>query len=668
MNWKGVGAPAAAARGVSVFSLMAVSWHGTRGCATGNPAAMGRRAPVAFGGLAWYHPPTMARMIPKDFPPENTSSAEWRLFEALRDGLDRDYLVLHSFPWLDDSRRCPQEGECDFLILHPENGMLAVEAKSGGICYEGPTTRAWRRLDTGEEIKDPFRQAAKTVHGLNDFLCRRLPEWDRIAPPFGHAVAFPEADHVPGNLPPHASPDILILRPDLDRLQARVERILHRWRPPSGCLLPDAVERAASALLPRFEITSSVGARLDAQSAVLFRLTQEQIRLLEWTRLVKRAIVRGVAGSGKTILAMEKATLLAEAGRRVLLLCFNIPLADRLRAQLEERGVAGAGAGPGAGAAAATPGRVDVFCFHDLAEHAVKATGGAYEVPLEDRQKFYDETAIELFYDAVGKWDRRYDAILVDEAQDFAGLWWPPLEALLADRDEGVFYLFTDPGQNIFRRDGRLPFAGPVFTLDVNCRNTARIAALVHRLAPGAAVAGAVAEVGQPRAAAAVGPAVAGAAPAGCEPVVTPVASEDEEREAVRQALHSLVHEQGVRPERIVILGRHRFQNSAFAAQPRLGSFQVIDNLEPGAPHHIRYATIHRFKGLEADCVLVTGVGLDPTDPRAPDALDDAERALLYVAASRARLLLQIFPLLSPARAAPREARSASGASPEASL
>lgn len=626
----------------------------------------------------------MARMIPKDFPPENTSSAEWRLFEALRDGLDKDYLVLHSFPWLDESQRCPQEGECDFLILHPENGMLAVEAKSGGICYEGPTTRAWRRLDTGEEIKDPFRQAAKTVHGLNDFLRRRLPEWDRIAPPFGHAVAFPEADHVPGNLPPHASPDILILRPDLDRLQARVEGILRHWRPPSGCLLPDAVERAAAALLPRFEIASSVGARLDAQGAVLFRLTQEQIRLLEWTRLVKRAIVRGVAGSGKTILAVEKATLLADAGRRVLLLCFNIPLAERLRAQLEERGVAGSGAG--------VPGRVDVFCFHDLVEHAVKATGGAYEVPLENRQKFYDETAIELFYDAVGKWERRYDAILVDEAQDFAGLWWPPLEALLADRDEGVFYLFTDPGQNIFRRDGRLPFAGPVFTLDVNCRNTARIAALVHRLAPVIAGAAATAAAGAPGAARAAGgaaarpagaavgtPGLAGSAvaaaarvaphaPPGCEPVVTPVASEDEEREAVRRALHRLVHEQGVRPERIVILGRHRFQNSAFAEQPRLGSFQVIDNLEPGAPHHIRYATIHRFKGLEADCVLVTGVGLDPTDPRAPDALDDAERALLYVAASRARLLLEIFPLLSPARAVPREAGVAPGISPEASI
>lgn len=552
----------------------------------------------------------MARMYPQGWPADCGNSAEWRLYETLRDGLDRSYAVIHSLPWLDDSGRRLGEGECDFLILHPERGLLAIEAKAGGIRYDGPA-RAWRRGEgaAAHTIKDPFRQAASSAHHLNALLVRRAEEWRRLEPPYGHAVAFPEADHLPGNLPPHASPDILVMRPDLARLQARIETIMGRYRPPSGCLMPEAFERAIAALLPVFQVGTPLSARLDAQDNALVRLSAEQTGVLDLLAEQRRAVIEGVAGSGKTMLAVEKAVRLAADGARVLLCCFNIPLAQRLATLATERGAAA----------------VDVWCFHDLAAHVVTSTGGVYEAPLENRQRFYDHSANELLLEALPRHTVRYDAVIVDEAQDFLTDWWLSLEELLADRERGVFYIFIDRGQDLFARGARLPFEQPRFALTTNCRNTRRIADLVQ---PYGCLAGRASAF----------------APEGVEPRFTQVAGEGEEREAVRRTLHGLVNEQGVRPERIVILGRHRFEHSAFAAQPRLGGFQIIDTLEPGALHQIRYATIYRFKGLEADIVLLTGVTAGREAAPAAASIDPDERTFFYVAASRARLLLHVFP------------------------
>ena len=45
---------------------------------------------------------------------------------------------------------------------------------------------------------------------------------------------------------------------------------------------------------------------------------------------------------------------------------------------------------------------------------------------------------------------RRYDALIVDEAQDFHPDWWVPLQLLLEDPDEGSLYVFYDDNQRIF--------------------------------------------------------------------------------------------------------------------------------------------------------------------------------------------------------------------------
>ena len=170
----------------------------------------------------------MAHMIPSQCPPETASQAEKELFEALRHGLGPHYTVIHSLPWLSDERRRLREGECDFLLLHPEHGMLALETKSGEIRFDG-VSRSWIRGES-QIVDDPFLQAERSVHELNHRLCERLPAWRNAGVPFGYAVALPHADRFRGALPPHVHPDILLLRPDL---------IACQFTQGPGTILPD---------------------------------------------------------------------------------------------------------------------------------------------------------------------------------------------------------------------------------------------------------------------------------------------------------------------------------------------------------------------------------------------------------------------------------------------
>jgi len=78
----------------------------------------------------------------------------------------------------------------------------------------------------------------------------------------------------------------------------------------------------------------------------------------------------------------------------------------------------------------------------------------------------------------------RFDAIIVDEAQDFADLWWRPLMASLRDETTGGLYIYSDENQRIFARFGQPPVPLVPLVLDHNLRNTRQIADSFASLTP----------------------------------------------------------------------------------------------------------------------------------------------------------------------------------------
>ncbi len=73
----------------------------------------------------------MASMFPASLIGYHKSRAEETLYYKFKEQLNDEYLVFHSVAWLLPARpgHRPGDGESDFIVLHPEKGILTIEAR-----------------------------------------------------------------------------------------------------------------------------------------------------------------------------------------------------------------------------------------------------------------------------------------------------------------------------------------------------------------------------------------------------------------------------------------------------------------------------------------------------------------------------------------------------------
>ena len=139
---------------------------------------------------------------------------------------------------------------------------------------------------------------------------------------YGHAVAFPAvgADRL-GPLPAEVSPRIVLFGEDLAaprHARAGDPRVLGRAaaRPPALLDERQFAQFRKHVLLPRWRLAPTFGARLELESQAIVRLSDEQVEVLRSLVSAPRLCVRGGAGSGKTLLALELARAAALEGRQ----------------------------------------------------------------------------------------------------------------------------------------------------------------------------------------------------------------------------------------------------------------------------------------------------------------------------------------------------------------
>jgi hypothetical protein len=207
------------------------------------------------------------------------------------------------------------------------------------------------------------------------------------------------------------------------------------------------------------------------RQATADRLTAEQATLLQVTRLLNRVEIRGGAGSGKTVLALAQARQLSggrdgRALQRVALLCYSIGLAEFFKRQVEQW------------PAYQRPAYVGTY--EDLGRQWGAPTGSREDSDFWERQ--LPERMAELAAELPD--EQKFDAFIVDEAQDFADLWWTPLLRALRDEEDGGLYVYSDENQRIFARFGQPPVPLVPLVLDHNLRNTKQIYGAFGPLAP----------------------------------------------------------------------------------------------------------------------------------------------------------------------------------------
>src|SRR5262245_38340085 len=530
----------------------------------------------------------MARMVPFPMLPTD-SAAERRLYEGFLEQLADAYVVYHSVDWVVAGRRGPDEGEADFVITHPERGLLVLEVKGGRVAFD-PKTRRWTQTGhSGTHVldEDPFHQAQGALHSLVRIL-EGQPGWDRWRPSYGFGIAFPDGRYDRA-AHPGAPPEIAIDRDDLARLAVRVRDVMGTFQRSGRRFGSEGMDAVAAAFGFRVEVRTPLRLRFDEEDRKIVELSKDQAWVLAFVLHRRRAAVVGPAGSGKTLLAISVAKQLAAGARLTLLTCFNRRLGEHLATSV--RGVAG----------------IEVSTFHQLCVHVARDAG--IELPAEDPgpgSPYFEHRLPEALAEAAVRLGPRYDAIVVDEGQDFRAWWWPALLSLHADPDDGPLYVFADDNQNLY--GGELPvededMVGPI---PHNLRNTRHIGEFVSVFYRGEQQPIARGPEGEP---------------------VEILGYDDEEGLAhlLSVVLRNLIEEEHVPVEDIVVLTPSGTGKSALRRLGAVDGYRLSETVEPGT---VLATSVHAFKGLERPVVILAELG----DKHVEDL-----RQYLYVGASRAR-------------------------------
>jgi hypothetical protein len=480
------------------------------------------------------------------------------------------------------------DGEADFVLLNASSGVTVLEVKGGQVTLEEGWWYSTDRNGQRNPIKNPYEQAVASKHALIDYLRQAGLPMQRI--PVNYAVVFPDIT-LRAPLGPAGPREISRDANDLRDIRAASRRTAAHWG--ASCRMTTAeLRRIIELLAPTVVVRRRLAEDIADAEELLIELTDTQIWVFSQLKSVRNALILGAAGTGKTVLAIERARRLAADGLSVLLVCYNELLGKRLGEELaDER-------------------RVRACTFHALC--LGEAAQARLPIPAERDERWWEEGAPELLIEAAALEGTTFDAIIVDEGQDFCQLWFESLRLLAQGAQDAPFYVFADWHQQLYRRSWEAPADWTRLELDINCRSTLPIAARVAG--------------------------IFGEAPAskGAEGPAPRFYEIDVAREGIRfvqRFVSRLLLEEGLAPKQICVLT----DDAGVVARLR----ELLAGDKPFVPmggHGVVIETVARFKGLEAEAiVLMLTDGLQ-------DGLEG--RAALYTAMSRAQSAL--FVISSP--------------------
>lgn len=499
-----------------------------------------------------------------------------------------------------DKQGTERTTDADILLYRRDKGFLTIELKAGGISrFEGN----WFSKGSAGcvDIKNPVEQVMGSLYALqNQFKNIVGQVKNSSAPEVRWAVCFPNI-HDSKSVVAHDLPaERVIHAQHLAGTRALEERLLgifdiaqatHWQHIPATA----QAENALFCYLDGTTPTPRMAELLYIDEHSLTLATASQQRVIESLQANRHLLVEGGPGSGKSLLARWSASNLASQGHKVLLLCYNRLLAEENALSLRKNS------------------QVECRTFHDFARHMIEMTGTPWEVPSEGAADFWELEVPLMLEEALGKHPgHRYDALVVDEAQDLDVQWWPILLKALADPAKGTVRIFRDLGQNLFQRGTDLPEALahiPICELSGSVRNSRRIAEWLGLQAHSDAPEGA------------------------------PVQLLDAKAKSVEQHVLSTLSvwfKEGISSSQILVVVCRSRKNSALAKLQSLGKLACwCEANESLATDRVNIVTVHRAKGLEADAVILLDVSPDTPKER------------ILVGGSRAKHLLTV--IASPA-------------------
>ena len=532
----------------------------------------------------------MAIMIPETPHIFEPASQEGLMFDALT-LLPDDYYVFHSFRISTVQDNTFHESETDFVIFHKKHGVICLEAKAGHIKYKDGY---WYYASGIPMHNDgPFNQASSNKWKLIKYIknSKACALVDKCK--FLHAVWFPSVSDNElrsMTLPPEADKALVLTKEalaDPEKFLTRIYSIELPNRIETNLTEAEAQKLIREIFCPQFNVFPSASLDSDLKKLVFHRLLREQAGILNFLEDQRSASINGAAGTGKTMIAIEKAQRNAAENQSTLFLCYN----SQLKKFLSEN--------------YSNP-KIHYYTIAGLACKLCNTTFPDYK-----RMKNVLE---DMYFSGTFP----YDHVVVDEGQDFGSEILEQTDILqlihdlIIDNEEknGTFYVFYDRLQ-LIQADKIPQFiedSDCKLTLYRNCRNTENIA--VTSLRP----------ISERK------PKLLENAVKGTPAKIHFCDTEAKAMEELDMTIDNILAE-GFKD--VVILTCKTEDSSLLKSGIKDGRYR----------NKYRFTTCRKFKGLEADAIILIDVDGESFNP------DNV--LIYYVGTSRARLRLDVITMLS---------------------
>lgn len=401
---------------------------------------------------------------------------ERRVAQRLESHLGEDCLIWYDIP-VGREYRHP-----DFVIIDPANGLIFLEVKDWKLStleHIDPQTVTLLTAQGEKQEQNPLVQVREYACATVESLSRESKLQQKtglykgkLNIAWAYGVVFTNitrqqltslsADGAVESIFPLAltiCQDEMTESVSLSAFRSKISGLFTtRFRP--------AVTPAVRDIL-RQHLFPEIAIRTKKKSNQVCRVMDLQQEVLARNLGEGHRVIHGVAGSGKTLILLYRCLYLSETTTRpVLVLCFNIILANYIRECVAERGLSG---------------KVHVYHFHNWCASAARK----FKLKVSREGVFFDNcfTALENAVNNGAVTDSGYDAVLIDEGHDFDRRWLS-LIARLFDNTSRSLLLMYDDAQSLYRRERALNFSlasvgiqaqGRTSVLRVNYRNPCRI-------------------------------------------------------------------------------------------------------------------------------------------------------------------------------------------------
>ncbi len=574
-------------------------------------------------------------------------AGEKRVARRLESHLEDDYLCWYELPVGKRQRYS------DFIILHPLRGLLLLEVKDWKLDTLQKIDRVTATIITPNGLKtvsNPLEQVRQCTYQLINQLQKdpQLIAQDgrfkgSLLFPYGYGVVLSNITR--SQFDRHNLGDVLPAHQTLckDEMTESTDPEVfqeHLWNMfnvqfPRPLTLPQ-IDRIRWHLFPEVRINSAEQGSLfppvdgaeDAETLLpdIVKVMDMQQELLARSLGEGHRVIHGVAGSGKTLILGYRCLYLAKLLHKpILVLCYNITLAARLRELMAERGV---------------DDRVCVYHFHDWCGEQLRT----YHIDRPAQGEDYVERLVKTVIDAAEKGTipkGQYGAVMIDEGHDFEPEWLK-LVVSMVDPETNSLLLLYDDAQSIYSKKNALDFSlssvgiqarGRTTVLKLNYRNTDEILDFAYRFARQYFHSSDQDENHVPL----IEPQSAGRH--GPVPAVKILSNYAQEARYIAHIFRRLHEERGLPWSEMCVtyhsnwMGEtlHRCFKAEGIPCQWLKDSRSKKAFKP-ASNLVKLMTMHSSKGLEFPTVAVSGIGYMPgknTDPV-------TEAKLLYVAMTRA--------------------------------